>query len=215
MVRWIALLLMVSMGVGCRAPDPAPAEFVLEPEDYPLAFDAARETLRDYRFMLDRVDARMGVISTEPKDTAGFATPWDGEQSTLEQEWDDFVNLNARRVRITFEPISRPATEDPRSQVVEGPAPADLRELDEPIVARVLVVEERRARPGWRIDMRSIRHSTFTEDPDLRARRMYPGYTVPTERDVLLEARIAEAILKRLRERGVEPLSPVTASAGG
>jgi len=214
MVRRIALLLIVIVGAGCRTAEPDPGEFVLEPEHYPLAFDAARETLRNCRFTLDRVDARMGVISTEHKDTAGFATPWDGEQSTLEQEWDDFANLNGRRVRITFEPMSRPATEDPRSQVVEGPPPVDLREIDELIVARVLVFEERRARPGWRIDTQSIRHSTFTEDPELRERGMYPQYTVPTERDVLLEDRIAKEILKRLRKQGVEPPSLVSVPGG-
>ena len=215
MVRRIALLLVLGFGVGCRSAEPAPAEFTLDPGDYPLAFDAARETLRDCRFTLDRVDARMGVISTEAKPTAGFATPWDGEQSTLGQEWDDFVNLNARRVRITFEPMSRPSVEDPRSQVVEGPPPADMRELTEPIVARVLVVEERTSRSGWRINSGSIRHSSFTEDPELRERGMYPEYTVPTERDLMLESRLVDEIVRRLSKQGVEPVSLVVVPGDG
>ena len=44
---------------------------------YGRVFDETRDVLRDLGFILDRVDAQLGVISTLPKGTGGIATPWD------------------------------------------------------------------------------------------------------------------------------------------
>jgi hypothetical protein len=74
------------------------------------AFDLARDVLREEGFILDRVDAAAGIITTRPKTTAGLATPWDAEQSSAEQEIDDLANRQQRTVRITFEPVERAST---------------------------------------------------------------------------------------------------------
>ena len=58
----------------------------VEPGQYAVAFDTARDVLRDNLFTLDRVDGRAGVITTQAKRSAGLASPWDGEQSTAEQD---------------------------------------------------------------------------------------------------------------------------------
>jgi len=59
---------------GCAAPD-LPTDLEVAAGDYPAAFEAAKAALRDYRFDLERVDARAGVISTAKKETAGLLTP--------------------------------------------------------------------------------------------------------------------------------------------
>src|SRR5438128_989361 len=75
---------------------PAPA--------YAEAFDTARQTLRDTGFILERVDARAGVITTQPKTTAGLLTPWDREQTSFGQDLEDLFQRHQRIVRVEFEP---------------------------------------------------------------------------------------------------------------
>ena len=79
----IAVLCAALLG-GCAGSGPRSAEFQVSPGQYARAFDEARDVLTGYRFELDRVDAAGGVIATAPKTTAGLATPWDSEQTTLE-----------------------------------------------------------------------------------------------------------------------------------
>lgn len=154
---------------------------------YAAAFDAARHELRDAGFMLERVDAYTGIITTWPSGSAGFATPWSQDQSTVRQEFNDFFQRHNRTVRITFEP-AEPAT------LPAGENPPDLRALDADLLMRTRVVVERNYRPGWRINTTSIRHSTYATDPDLVARGMQPGYSVARAEDRLLAQRIAERI---------------------
>ena len=58
----------------------------LQAANYEEVFSAAREVLAKYRFGINRIDASRGVITSFPKRTAGLASPWDREQSTLGQE---------------------------------------------------------------------------------------------------------------------------------
>ena len=72
-----AFLLLISVLVLSGCATSRPAEFATAPGGYAAAFDAAREVLREFRFELERVDARSGIITTRPKATAGLATLWD------------------------------------------------------------------------------------------------------------------------------------------
>lgn len=166
---------------------------------YAAAFDAARHELRDAGFMLERVDAFSGIITTWPSGSAGFATPWSTDQSTVQQELGDFFQRHNRTVRISFEPA------DPAA-LPAGDAPADLRALNADLLMRTRIVVERNYRPGWRIDTSSIRHSTYATDPDLVARGMQPGYSVARAEDRLLAERIAGRIARAQ--------VPVAAAAG-
>ncbi len=94
-------------GLGGCGVASEPRTFAVAPGGYVGAFDAARVELLNAGFTLERVDAARGVLSTTTKTTAGLATPWDGEQETVGQEWQDFVNRQARVIRVTFGP---PAT---------------------------------------------------------------------------------------------------------
>jgi hypothetical protein len=166
----------------------APATIVLQPIEYPLAFDAAREVLRDMGFMLDRVDAQAGVITTQPKGSAGFATPWDRAQSTAGQEVEDFIERNRRVVRIDAGPSDQTQAEGD-----------DLRRVTTPITMRVSVEVARMHTSGRRINTLSVTDSTYTVDPDLEKRNM-TSYAVVYAQDPELSARIADKIRHRMSQ---------------
>ena len=171
-----------------------PASFDVAPGAYPAAFDAVRDELTRRRFVLDRVDARNGVITTLPKGTAGLATPWDTEQSRFGQEFDDGLNQQERVVRVTFEPAGGlPAVGgDP------GAALPDLREHAGAMVGRVEVEMLRVRRPGWRLETESIRRSSRTSDPDLARAGMGGVYRTGAGPDEALGQRVARAVSTRL-----------------
>tara|TARA_A100000171_G_scaffold42230_1_gene43455 strand:+ start:4026 stop:4640 length:615 start_codon:yes stop_codon:yes gene_type:complete len=144
-----------------------------------LVFDAARETLMDYRFALDRVDARRGVITTHPKRTAGIATPWDQEQSGIDQEWEDLLNEQRRVVRVEFD----------RDEQAQGEPITELR---------VLVEVIRTHRPGWRVQTESVRLSNHARTRN-REGELEPGsFGEVVGLDHRFAARIAEAINQRI-----------------
>ena len=184
--------------VGCATSENSP-EFEVDSARYAEAIAATRDVLRGYRFQIDRVDGAAGVITTRPKPTAGLATPWDKEQSTIEQEIEDFANDQQRRVRVTFEPRNPAPAEPPATGLAAG-AVTDLREIEGPLVGRVEVVIDRLQRPGWRLSPKSIGTSSVTIDPALAARSMSPSYSVPVSQDPLLAARMGAAIRKRLEK---------------
>ncbi|MCH8270455.1 MAG: hypothetical protein IH985_04490 [Planctomycetes bacterium] len=188
------IMVLASLLMGCAAGQPMPPTFSVAEGQYAAAFDAARRTLRDMRFELDRVDARRGIISTHRKHSAGLATPWDREQSSLSREWEDFANHQFRTVRIIFEPVGAAAPEQPASPTAPSPALIDLRGFVGPFTGTVIVVIERRSRPNRRIDTTSIRLSTFARDPINRG----GTFTRPIARDEHLEGRLAARIQRRL-----------------
>lgn len=169
---------------------------------YGSAFEATRQTLRDFDFHLDRVDAASGVITSAVKPTSGLATPWDPEQSGIDQEWEDFINRQRRTVRVAFVPQEEQGQDTPKRDPASAKAPdlVDLRDYQGPVVATVEVTVERVQRPGWQVNTRSINNSTFTMDPALQAAGKYPTYAVELEPDTRLAKRIA-ARIKRLMEQ--------------
>lgn len=186
------MMLWAGVGavLGACASVPESPEVEVAPGGYAQAFSAVRDIVREHRFQVDRVDAAAGVISSAPKQTSGLFTPWDGEQSTASLELDDTVNLQQRRVRVTFEP---------RAGAVE-----DLRDGDRPLVCRFEVTLERIERPGVRVPPKAVRYSSQAEDPELRQRGMYPSYTVVVSQDPLLAARLAQ----ELRTALARPAAP-------
>lgn len=204
-----------AVGGGCASNHPTSRVVDVAPGRYAEAFDAARETLRDYGFTLDRVDARTGMIASEPRFSVGLANPADPVQSTLGQEWRDLMNQQDRRVRIVFaRPGAEPEFESqPPAEGVDAPMPPDgvlsdgsrmaalgedLRTDGGELVMHVDVVIDRVHRPGRRIETSSIRQSTTYQDPDLISRGMQPSYAVARQRDDALAARLAERIRERL-----------------
>ncbi|MCA9300148.1 MAG: hypothetical protein KDA28_13840 [Phycisphaerales bacterium] len=196
--RAIGMILLVAAPGGCTSTHER--SIALEAAQYDEAFTAARELLRERQFRIERVDARHGVITTEPTWSGGFATPWDLEQTTFTQELSEFAQNSRRRVRVVFEPSNLEPEDDPATQLVPSTLAPDLRTWDGPITAHFEVVVEEIQRTGWRPETESIRRSTFTLDPALQRRRMYPTYEVAVTRDEALERRLAEALADAIGE---------------
>lgn len=199
--RSLAILFALAAAFlgGCAAPKPLPPTFAIAPGGYDAAFDAAREVLRGYRFQIDRIDAGSGVISTAPKRSSGFATPWDTEQTTTREDFEDLFNHQQRTVRINFEPAEPSQSGDSGdAQLGETTGLIDLRRYEGPLVARVMVVVEREHRSGWRVETVSIASSSFTYDPALAPRGMAGSYWVPVAQDPLLAGRLAAKIQKQI-----------------
>lgn len=169
-------------GAGCStAPaggvgpgEPATVAFA----DYPAAFDAARAVLGEYRFVLDRVDAARGVITTYPKPTAGLATPWDREQSSLAEEGQDLAHQHERVCRVVFEPEGAPER------------------------ARIEVSVLRTHRPGWRVETDALRLSTHAVDPVARRAGIGAEFAEVVRTDPALERRLAARIGALLSRAG-------------
>jgi hypothetical protein len=175
---------VVGLLAGCSTRTDGPREFTLAPGQYPAAFDATRELLREMRFDLDRIDAAAGVISTTPHFSRGVFEPWDSTQSSTTDEWEDAVNMQARAVRVSF-------TQD-------GAEPADP---DAQTTAGVWVTVYRLNRSGRRLDSEWVGGSTFSLDP-IQQQRHGTSYLVPIRRDEDLEARLADELMTTL---GIEP----------
>lgn len=168
---------------GCGASSPSHT-FEISAGGYAAAFDATREALRASRFVLDRVDAGEGVITTQPKQTSGLATPWDSEQTSFSQEMEDTVHAQQRRVRVTFVPRG-----DGASALGDGAC-----------TGRVEVVLERVNLVGWQPSSKAILQSGFTTDPVAQASGRGARYEVAMARDDALAARIAERVRRRLSD---------------
>jgi len=185
MIR-VSVLVMLALFLlgGCAGTSPSHT-FEVPAGGYTAAFDATRDVLREGRFVFDRVDAGEGVITTQPKQTSGVATPWDSEQTSVSQELEDTVHAQQRRVRVTFVP--------------NGDMAASL--ADSPGTGRVEVVVERIQLVGWQPSSKAILQSGFATDPVAQASGRNARYEVPIARDDALAARIADRIRNRLVER--------------
>lgn len=143
----------------------------IESDDRSLMIETIREVLTDHRFVIDRVDARRGVVTTAVKTTQGIGSPWDAEQGSLTQETADFVNQHERAVRVLIEDNGE-------------------------IVVSVLV--QRVHRPGWRVETESIASSSHYAVIGSDGRREASRMVTPIGSDGLLAERIGEAIRVRL-----------------
>lgn len=142
--------------------------------DRPLVIDAIRRVLADHRFVIDRVDGRRGVVTTEFKSTQGIASPWDTEQGSLRDESADFVNQHERSVRVQI---------------------GDDGSVD------VSVVVRRVHRPGWRIETESISSSTHTTVLDTDGRAQPRRMVTPVGIDGDLAQRIGREIDQAIIDR--------------
>jgi hypothetical protein len=197
----LSVMFLFALLLGGCAAGTSP-QFNVPAGQYAKAFDATRDVLRSYRFTLERVDAAAGIITTAHKATAGLATPWDREQTTLSQEVEDLLNQQSRVVRVTFRPAGE-GSENP---------------LDEPVdpkgamVGRVEVIVYRMQTPGLRPPSRAILLTSVSTDPVLEAEGIGWQYEVPIGQDSRLAARLAGALAKEIGEgaqsRSDDPQSP-------
>jgi len=102
--RWLGRMGIVSAACaligagGCAAP--RDTTFRSPPGRYAEAFEAARASLREAGFEVERADARLGVITTAPLHEAGLFTPWAGIGDSVGEAWEDTLNDRWRRAEI-------------------------------------------------------------------------------------------------------------------
>lgn len=154
---------------------------------YAAVFDAARDVLRDEGFILERVDAAEGVITTRVKTTAGVFTPWDREQTTAGQEVEDLMQRQQRVVRVSF--VGGAGQDGGEVHASNGGARFDRMRI-EVVVQRVQI-------PGRKLEPEAIQQSSYWWDPDMGTRGMQPQFAVAEKQDRLL----AERITRKVRER--------------
>src|ERR1051325_3508111 len=187
-MRVVLVIVLVGWLLGGCGSGTSP-QFSVPAGEYARAFDATRELLRSYRFSLERVDAAAGVITTAPKSTAGAATPWDGEQSSMADEFEDLLNQQTRRVRVTFRPAVPETGEHAFEQTIDPAAS---------LVGRVEVVIYRTQTPELRSPARAVLLTTVATDPALTAEGVPGQYVVPVRQDSRFAARLATAIQRAL-----------------
>jgi len=162
------------------------SEIVIENQAFERVFVSARDVLVDYRFGINRVDASRGVLTSHPKRSVGVVSPWDREQTTMEQEWEDFANQQERVVRIEFERSSAEAGAEFESSGEES------------VLVRVAVLVHRVHRPHWRIESESVRLSTHARSRNHAGQVEAESFRETIGRDVELEERIMAEIRSRV-----------------
>lgn len=199
-LRLLCLLPLATLA-ACSAPPRPTTGIIIPAGKYTQAFDAARDAVRELRFDLERVDARQGVLSTRAKPTDGLATPWDLEQTTTEQELEDLVNQQSRKVRIVFTARGQTspggATTDELGDLPplqDAPMPQDLLSHPGSVTMRVLVTRSRTQRPGWRLSTNSVRSSTFAIDPARGETADDAEFESPAGEDRDLATRVLESV---------------------
>lgn len=206
MIRCAVILgFLTACLLGGCASVPRDVSSSVPASNYANTFEAAKATLRDYRFVIERVDARAGVITTRAKPTAGLITPWDKEQSTTRQELEELINQEVRTVRVEFVPAGSPdkdpvinarkATLTPADQA-SGDL-VDLRNFGQDMQCRVIVAVDRLHRPGRLLSTKTIRRTQNYEDPELISRGLAPLSSESLGRDEQLEKRLMAEIQKR------------------
>ena len=182
---------------GCATAEPSALSGARVPaEKYDQTFQAARETLRDYRFALDRVDAPQGVLTTAQRSEPGAMKPWDANSGPAAAT-NDLIGFQQRTVHVAFVAGQVP-THKPGDPVIPKTDPdRDLVAQPTETMLLVRVAVHRVQRPDRRVSMDSVRVERQAIDPAMRDEGMWPSYLVPTEDDTVLAARLLRAILDR------------------
>jgi len=145
----LTLVLVFLGGVmgGCRVSGPTTAE--LPAGRYGEAFEVVKDELRAQGYELERVDARAGVITTRPRASSGFWTPWVTDERRLRDELESSVHRQRRVVEVRF--------------LAEGEG--DVRRAGGPLTLDVRVRVERVYQPGVRTPAASVRLRHVSADP--------------------------------------------------
>lgn len=142
-------------------------------------WEAVKDTLRDGRFRLDRVDRRAGVVTTMPVMSQHFFEVWRHDVDTREDLWESTINPIRRRVEIE----------------VKREDGGDWREL------AVVVRKERKSSPDRQFNSTGAVYQYFGDRlPSTTGQvRVTEGEDrwIDLGRDPAMEDRLLRAILKR------------------
>jgi hypothetical protein len=174
----IPLLLALAASLpGCATTPQTPAAAqAIAPAEYTSRFQAARDELLESGWMLDRVDARAGVLTTQPR--AGVV-----------RTGQDVLDRLDRVVRVEFR--------SPGSINATDPSRIDLSEAKLPTEMRVRVFIQRTYYPGWRPSPTSVRLGGRHTDPELVKQDIQPRSEMTAGEDVGLAGEISARIATR------------------
>jgi hypothetical protein len=197
--RRLALLAVACCGLACGIPPAAPVATDIDPaqatpefwwdkpaqvrvpvSDFDRAFVAAEKSARDLFFVVDRSDAREGLITTRASTAAQWFEPWRQDNAS----WDSIVRSSVDTYRRTV-----------RIQIEKVPDGGFI------ITPKVLV--ERQTLVGRRITgvvgfrgFTSIDQSSITADTD--DGRAPASYWYAIGRDYELELQIGKSIVSNM-----------------
>lgn len=180
----LAAIIVSAVAGGCASPTLTRVPV----GDYHEAFRATTDVLREFGFELDRVDAERGVVTTRPRASAGWATPWLDHARGVGGATRGLLQHERRVATVRFDRASGPPLDE-----LDGRTEADVG----PLAAVVEVRLQRISRPRRTADPTSIRFATQVGDPALAARGLQPRVVADVGADPALAARLAEAILER------------------
>lgn len=186
-MRRLPNVLVLAALSGCSSAPPV-TSFTVPADQYPAAFQATKDVLREFQFEIDRVDARTGVITAWPRASSGFATPWIPHGSSFGDGIEGVGHFQTRTVRVSFAPMGGDGTE---TDDVLGP---DLRGQNGPIEGQIDARVRRISRPGRRADANSAKLMSFTLDPRRSPDGKVPVVTSEFREDRELSARLARRI---------------------
>ena len=161
-----------------------PAVATVASDDFDRLASAAESAARDLLFPIDRVDYRLGVVTTEPVVGGQWFEPWRREQQTAADVADSSLATTRRTVRFEF------------SRDGEGDA-ATYAVTPKVLVERQSVAERRITSAG---DYRSFfRRSDAggTRETD-RGVTLPSRYWYPVGRDAALERKLAAMVERRV-----------------
>ncbi|MBX9736111.1 MAG: hypothetical protein K2X32_04225 [Phycisphaerales bacterium] len=171
------LLALAATLPGCATTPQTPAAAqAIAPIEYTSRFQAARDELLESGWVLDRVDSRAGVLTTQPR--AGVV-----------RTGQDVLDRLDRVVRVEFR--------SPGSINATDPSRIDLSEAKLPTEMRVRVFIQRTYYPGWRPSPTSVRLGGRHTDPELVKQDIQPRSEMTAGEDVGLAGEISDRIAKR------------------
>jgi hypothetical protein len=162
-----------------------PALFTIEANDFDTLWRACEASARHFGFVLDRLDYRGGMITTQPLTSKQFWELWRNDVATLEDVANSSLSTYRRTIRFEID-----KTED-GSRYIASPRVVIERyaRSETPIVASILLRNAFRSQRGSR--------TWGTRETD-RGINLPRTYWYATGRDEALEKNVASEMRKQL-----------------
>lgn len=202
----VFLLIVITTQIGCTSRNQI-SDLRLDSDEYNQVFDSTKDALRSAGYVLDRVDRRFGIITSQPRSAGSILEPWRDITATPAQALDASFNYEHRILRISFIPASgttptprsHPDTPAPIAQIEPQPqtTTTDITSYKGTLRIDVQAIIERAHHPGRRIETTSLRKSSYTIDPSLAQRGIPAKFWEVVARDPYQEQDIMKRIVKR------------------
>jgi hypothetical protein len=167
-----------------------PATASVSAADFDKLFHVCEEVSRDFLYKIDRIDYREGILTTVPVATSQFFEPWRRDARTPYDMVESSIATTRRSIRFEF-------TKQPDETWQVAP---------KVLVERQAITEKRitsvvRSRSVLKRVTNVRQRPTGSREADIGV-NIPERYWYALRRDNVFERAIAEAVQKRLTERG-------------